>query len=359
MDKTVKKTTLADVARLAGVSSTSVSNVVNGRDGEMRSHTRQRIIQAIKKLDYTPNLAARQLKVGHASAIGIIVPSLVYPFFGYFARLVEEVALSYGYQVLLANSDRNPEREKQVAEELWGYGVRGLIFGSSLLTITHLESLIEKGLHVVAFDRTAQKGDRVRIDSVGVDNRQVTRLLCKHLLALGHRRIGFVSGPLRTVSRLGRLQGYRSTLEVAGIEPDPELIWEGVSKNYGDTTAIELGRQGAHDLLSLPNPPTAFVGINYHYAFGIYAGARDLGLQIPDDISVTGVDDSLLSDIVRPALTIVEQPMERITRLAVERLVGRLQDTCLEDHGHQLLSPKLVVRESTAALKGSLENKVV
>ena len=313
----------------------------------MRPHTRKRIAQAIEDLGYTPNLAARQLKLGHAAAIGIIVPSLTYPFFGHFARHVEKVALSYGYQVLLANSDRDPDREKQVAEELWGYGVRGLIFGSSLLTISHLDSLIDKGLHVVAFDRPYQPDDRVRIDSVGVDNNKVTRLLCKHLLSLGHRRIGFISGPLRTVSRLGRLEGYRTTLLENNIDIDSALIWEGESKNYGDTSALELGRQGAHELLSLSEPPTAFIGINYQFAFGIYAGARDLGLRIPDDISVTGIDDSMIGDIVEPALTIVVQPMERIAQLAVERLVARLKNIEISGSDHQLLPPKLVVRGST------------
>ena len=130
MGKVVKGATLADVAKLAQVSPTSVSNVVNGRDGEMRPDTKKRILRAINELCYTPNLAARQLKTGHAAAIGIVIPSVAYPFFGYFARLVEHVAQSYGYHVLLANSDRNPAKEKQVAEELWGYGVRGIIFGS-------------------------------------------------------------------------------------------------------------------------------------------------------------------------------------------------------------------------------------
>lgn len=319
----------------------------------MRSLTRKRIVRAIEELGYTPNLAARQLKLGHAAAIGIIVPSLTYPFFGYFARLVENVALSHGYQVLLANTDRDPRREKQVAEELWGFGVRGLIFGSSLLTISHLESLIDKGLHVVAFDRPHQPADRVRIDSVGVDNKQVTRLLCKHLLSLGHKRIGFVSGPLRTVSRLGRLQGYRTTLLEENIGIDPDLIWEGESKNFGDTSAIDLGRQGAHELLSLPEPPTAFVAINYQFAFGIYAGARDLGLSIPYDISVAGIDDSMIGDIVLPTLTIVEQPMERIAQLAVERLVARLKNVDISGPDQQLLPPKLMVRNSTGPVRKS------
>ncbi len=344
----MKKATLADVARLAKVSSTSVSNVVNGRDAEMRPETKKRILQAIKEVGYTPNLAARQLKTGRASAIGIIIPSVAYPFFGSFTRLVEDVAATYGYHVLLANSDRNPEKEQQLAEELWGYGVEGIIFGSSSLQLTHLENLIEKGLHIVAFDRPTQKNDRVIIDSVGVDNVLVARLLCKHLLALGHRRIGFVSGPIRTVSRMGRLEGYRASLQEAGIPVDPNLIWEGTSRNFGDTSAIELGRQGAHNLLSMSEPPTAFVAINYHYAFGIYAGARDLGLRIPEDISVTGVDDPLLNDVIQPPLTIVQQPLPEIARLAVERLVGRLQGSCNEAPSQQFLSPKLVVRASTA-----------
>ncbi len=342
------KITIADVARRAKVSPSSVSNVLNGRSERMKPSTKERIQQAIEQLGYTPNLAARQLKTGHAPIIGLIVPSVANPFYGVFARLVEEVALAGGYQVLLGNSDRNPDREQRYAEELWGYGVRGIIFGSSLAQYTHLENLIDKGLHVVAFDRTAQQSDRIVIDSIGVDNVQVTRLATKHLLALGHRRIGFISGPIRTVSRLDRLEGYRSALEEAGVEFDPQFVWEGMASNFGDATAVELGRQGAHDMLSKTNPPTAMITINDMYAFGVYAGARDLGLNIPEDVSVVGVDDILLTEVVQPPLTTVRQPIRDITRLAVKRLIGRLQDTCTEPLGHQMLSPTLIVRASTA-----------
>ncbi|MBW2660383.1 MAG: substrate-binding domain-containing protein [Deltaproteobacteria bacterium] len=183
---------------------------------------------------------------------------------------------------------------------------------------------------------------------MGVDNIQVTRLLCTHLLALGHRRIAFVSGPIRTVSRLERLKGYRSTLHDANVKIEPEFIWEGVGRNFGDSTAIELGRQGAHDLLTLPKPPTAFVAINYHFAFGIYMGARDLGLKIPEDISITGIDDTLLSEIIEPSLTTIQQPLNEIARLAVERLVGRLKGSYTGKPDHQSLSPGLIVRASTA-----------
>jgi len=129
---------------------------------------------------------------------------------------------------------------------------------------------------------------------------------------------------------------------------DSQLIWKGLAKNFDDATLIELGRQGAHDLLCKTNPPTAIIAMNDMYAFGVYVGARDLGLNIPMDISVVGVDDINFTEIVLPPLTTVRQPIKAITSLAVERLVGRLQNTCNEPKGLQMLSPELIVRSSTA-----------
>lgn len=341
------KVTIADVARLAEVSMSSVSNVLNGRSGKMRESTKQRIEEAIAKLGYTPNLAARQLKTGSSSIIGLIVPTVANPFFGNFARLVEEVALSHGYQVLLGNSDRDPERERKYAEELWGYGVRGIIFGSSLTRINHIEPIIKKGMHVVAFDRKVQEGDKVVIDHVGVDNVQAMRLITKHLISLGHRRIGFISGRIKTVSRLARFEGYRTTMEETGLPFDKNLIWEGPVSNYGDTGMVQLGRQGAHTLLSEATRPTAVIALNDMVALGIYAGARDLGLKIPEDLSVTGFDDITLAEVAEPPLTTIQQPAEEIARHAVDRLVHRLREGSELEPEHVTLSPKLLVRAST------------
>lgn len=342
------KVTIADVADLAGVSISSVSNVLNGRSKRMRPGTRNQILDAINTLGYTPNLNARQLKTGQSRIIGLIVPSVANPFFGVFARLVEDVALARGYQVLLGNSDRDPGREKQYADVLWGYGVRGMIFGSSLTNFSHLERIIEKGMRVVAFDRPTQQQDRIIIDSIGVDNVQAMRLITKHLLSLGHNRIGLISGSIRTVSRLARLEGFRTCLEEANVRFDQSLIWEGTANNYGDATLVEMGRQGAHDLLTRAEPPTAIIAINDMYALGVYAGARDLGLEIPADVSVTGVDDIILTETVNPPLTTIRQPIREIARLAVERLLGRIEETYLESPQHQMLPPKLIIRGSTA-----------
>ncbi len=343
------KVTITDVARAADVSPSTVSNLLNGRSKRMRLQTKTRIEDAIKSLGYRPNKAAQQLKTGHARIVGLIVPSVANPFYGMFARHVEKTALAHGYQVLLCNSERDPERERDYAEELWGYGVRGIIFGSSLMQFSHLDDLVERGLHLVAFDRLTQKQDRTVIDSIGVDNVFATRLATKHLISLGHRRIAFLSGNVGTVSRADRYEGFRSALRDAGLEAEERLVWRGQSNgNFGDGNAVEMGRSGAHELFSQVNPPTAIVAINDMYAFGAYSGARDLGLRIPDDVSIVGMDDIMLTEVVQPALTTIRQPIDEIAQQATERLLGRLQETYTDPQAHILLTPRLIVRGSTA-----------
>ncbi len=339
--------TITDVAKRAGVSVTTVSNLLNGRAERMRPSTEERINLAIEELGYTPNRAARQLKTGQTPIIGLMVPSVANPFYGVFARHVEEAALKHGYQVLLCNSERDVVRETRYAQELWSYGVRAMIFGSSLEVYTHLSELIEQGLRLVAFDRPTQATDRITIDSIGVDNVQGARLATKHLLALGHTRIGLLSGRIKTVSRLDRLEGYRLALTEAGIDFDQQLVWEGISSDYGDSAAVELGRQGAHALLTLDTPVTAIFTINDMYAFGVYAGARDLGLHIPNDLSVVGFDDIVLTEVVEPPLTTIRQPVKEIAGAAVDRLIDRLRERSTEPPGHQIVPPQLIVRKST------------
>jgi DNA-binding LacI/PurR family transcriptional regulator len=177
-------------------------------------------------------------------------------------------------------------------------------------------------------------------------------LATKHLLSLGHTRIGFLSGPIRTISRMERLEGYKNALSEAGIESDSGLIWDIAPNgdNYGDADAVDLGRQGTQELLSRANPPTAIFAINDMVAFGAYSGAGDLGMTIPTDLSVVGVDDITLTEVVQPPLTTIRQPVQKIAELAVERLIARIQGTIVEEPGHQILRPQLIVRSSTAVV---------
>ena len=344
------RVSLRDVARRAGVSPSTVSNVLNGRVDRMRAETSERVRLAVRELGYAPNQLARQFRTGQVRTIGLVVPSVANPFWGFVALRVEQAASERGYQVLLCNAERDPVREAHFAEMLLDSGVRGLIFGSSPLSFDHLAAFESRGLQVVAFDRSLAGASSVIVDSVEINNVQAARLAISHLTGLGHRRIGFLSGPIRTVSRRERLAGYRQALVEAGIDPDPQLVWEGASvSTFGDAEGAALGRAGAHHLLSRPDRPTALFTINDMYAIGAYAGARDLGLRVPDDVSVLGFDDlPVLAEVATPPLTTVRQPLPEMMRTATMQLIGRLEGERSGEPEHMTASPELVVRQSTA-----------
>ena len=347
-----KPVTIQDVAILAQTSPSTVSNLLNGRVHRMRSETRERIEHAMNELDYRPSQVARQLRTGQAPILGLIIPSVANPFWGAFAQSVEAAARTRGYQVFLCDGERDPEQEQRYAESLWSHGVRGVIFGSSPLSLDHVLGFVKRGLRVVVFDRDIGDIDptmRSAIDSISVDNECGGRIATEHLLDLGHRRIGFLSGPLRTASRLERLEGYRCALGKAGIAPDPGLIWqETANENFGDVEGFELGRLGARELLSGPAPCSALFAINDMYALGAYAGVRDLGLRVPEDVSIVGFDDIPFAEISQPPLTTVRQPFREMMGTVVALLIDRLQGANDEPAEHVTVMPELVLRASTA-----------
>ena len=342
---------IQDVAALAGTSVSTVSNLLNGRADRMRPETLQRIENAIEQLRYRPSWAARQLKTGFTPVIGLIVPSVANPFHADMARAVEVAAQKRGFQVVLGNSLRDPDRERQYAEDFINFGIRGVIAGSSPFDLRHLADLADRGLAVVAFDVTASgEAGGPAIDTVSIDNRRAGYLATRHLLELGHCRIGYVSGATRTMSRRERLQGYFQALAEAGIASDPDLIAAGGGlSGYDDTHAAEHGRAAAHHLLALANPPTALVGFNDMHAIGACAAVRDRGGRIPDHISVVGIDDITLAALLHPPLTTVRQPIEELSEAAVDLLVRRVSGRAADPRRHVVMEPSLVIRSSTSA----------
>jgi DNA-binding LacI/PurR family transcriptional regulator len=347
-----KAVTIQDVASLSGTSATTVSNLLNGRVEKMRPETRERIERAMIQLGYRANEVARHLKTGQAPIIGLVIPSVANPFWGAFVQHVEEAALRYDYQVLLGNGGRDPAREQRYAESLWAHGVRGVIFGSSPLSLDHILRLVERGLKVVVFDRRLRETDyanRSGIDSISVDNVAGGYQATRHLLDLGHCTIGFLSGPLHTSSRLERLEGYRNALIDAGIKHDRSLVWaNSVHGGSGDVEGAEIGREGARELLSRADRPTGLVTINDMYALGAYAGARDLGLRVPEDVSIIGFDDIAMAAIAHPPLTTMRQPIADMMNLAVDTLIGRLEGTLSGPSEHVTVTSELIQRGSTA-----------
>lgn len=345
---------IKDVATAAGVSAGTVSNVINGRNQRVSTLTRDRVLRAIEELNYTPNSAARQLKSGRSQTIGLIVPSVANPFWGMVSHRVERAALTYGYGVLVCNAERDPEVEAHYAESMLSSSVRGVIFGSSPVSFDHLRQLADRGLRIAAFDRRSRGATGVVACSVSVDQEMGGQFAGRHLIGLGHKRIGFVSGPIRTNSRIGRLAGLRQAVENAGLDLAPHHVWQGtIQPGFGDAEGAELGRIAVRELLAAPDPPTAIFTANDMYALGAYAGARDIGASVPEDLSIVGFDDIVFADIMQPALTTIRQPAARmadiIVRALVHSLEGDIRDDMEAPEPHTGITPELVVRASTAA----------
>lgn len=347
-----RSVTIQEVATLAGTSTSTVSNLLNGRVDRMRPETRRRIEVAMEQLGYQANRAARQLKTGQAPIVGLVIPSVANPFWGSFVQAVEEASMARGYQVLLGNGGRDPQREQRYAESLWAHGVRGMIFGSSPLSLDYILRLVERGLHVVVFDRRLQASDdgaQSLIDGISIDNVRGGYLATKHLLDLGHRRIGFISGPLKTSSRLERFEGYRNALIDFGVRFDPELFWEGAGyTGTGDVEGAEIGREGARALLAGEQRPTGLVTINDMYALGAYAGVSDAGLRVPEDVSIVGFDDIAMAAIANPPLTTIRQPLQAMISTAVNTLIDRLERRTDARAQVVTVPSQLVVRRSTS-----------
>lgn len=351
----MSRVTIQQVAREAEVSASTVSNFLNGRMDRMVPATRERIERTIAKLGYRPNRAARQLRTGRTQTIGLIVPSVANPFWGAFAHELEVAALAVGCSVLLCNSERVAEREREYVQELWDNGVRGIVLCTSLPSLDHLTDLIEQGLQLVTFDRPAQPNDPSSVISISINNVVGGFLSATHLIELGHRRLSFIAGSLASVNRAGRYRGFVSALEAAGLDIEDMPVWAGRDVDpFGDVSAADVGRDAAKSLFSGDTePPTAVVAINDMTALGFCRGLRDLGLTVGKDVSVVGFDDIVLADLYDPPLTSVRQPLAQMAKLAVTEAISQDTRQLGEPGRSVLLQPQLIVRESTAPPPGA------
>lgn len=342
--------TIRQVATEAGVSPSTVSNLITGRSNRMLPATRDRVSAAITKLGYRPNAAARALRTGRSQTVGLIVPSVANPFWGAFAHELEHAAVAVGYNVLLCNSERDPKRESRYVEELWDDGIRGMVLCTSLPYLTHLAPIIERGLRLVTFDRPVQPDDPASVVSVSINNNLGGYMAAAHLTALGHRKLTFVSGSLRSLNRTARYRGFCTALERAGLDVEAMAIWPGQDKiSFSVAEFAEVGRQAVHDLFAKDDPPTGVVAVNDMTALGVCRGLRDLGLRAGHDVSVVGFDDIVLADLWDPPLTTIRQPISQLAQLAMDEVVSADQTDASEPGRSVLLRPELVVRHSTGA----------
>ncbi len=334
--------TIEDVARQAGVSISTVSNVLNDRSSRMRPETLSRVQSVITGLGYRPNQAARRLKTGHMKTLGLLVPSIGNPFYAGMVRWIEEAALRHGYGLLLCNTQRSAEREQEYAQALMAQGTQGVIVGTALEEVEHLAPLMERGLAVVSLDRTAQQID-APIDYVTMDNQHAGQIAAEHLLALGHQHIGYVTTPLRPVNQL-RLDGVHQSCKAANIDLDIQIV--DTKDAQPDAALADLGWQAAGKLLAKKCKATGFVVMNDMMAIGLMAGLRDANIRVPEEVSIIGIDDIFLDRFVTPSLSTVRQPIREIATAAVDRVMDRMRHA--DELPHELVfTPELVARKST------------
>jgi LacI family transcriptional regulator len=331
--------TMRDVARLAEVSSMTVSRVLSGAP-HVAADTRRRVEAAVAQLGYVPNGLARGLSRRRTGTIGLVVPDIGNPFFMLVVRGAEEAARRTGNHVILCNTQGDLDRERRHLEDLLAFRVDGVVIAPVGDTSRpHLALLMRNGVPYTLVDRSVAgaRGDLVRGDGVSG-----ARLLVGYLIELGHRRIALVTGSDTVSTARERLVGYREALDDAGTPFDPDLVVE--------ASAIErhAARGAASRVLDLRDPPTAIFAVNNMAAIGVAEAARDRHLAIPDDLGLVCFDDIELSAQLDPFLTVFAQPAETFGTVALQLLLDRIAGrTDLRDRT-VVLPGELVVRRSAA-----------
>jgi len=329
--------TIADVARRSGVSTATVSRVLSGA-APARPTTRERVLAAVRELEYRPSGVARALKRSETRTIGLLITDIGNPFFPQIVRAVEDRAHASGYGVVLCNAADDPERELAYLDLLAERRVDGLIVASARATRRHAALLMKVPMPVVLVNSGAPGSG---LPAIGTAHRRGARIAAEHLLALGHRAFGHITAPpAQAAAARMRRAGVRDALRSAGIDPATLLVVEGDAHVDGGARAAEM-------LLAERGPLTAIICYNDLTAIGALRAIRRAGLSVPHDVSVIGFDDIEMAAWTDPPLTTIRQPIERLARWAVDRLALELRGEPSEP-AHIALEPTLVVRGSTA-----------
>jgi LacI family transcriptional regulator len=306
---------MVDVARLAGVSVSTVSHVIN-ETRPVRSSTRALVLAAVQETGYSHNSIARALARTHTKTIGLTVSVPTNAYFSDLVHAVDREAAHGGYTLLLSDSQDDPEEELRVVRALCERRVDGIILAVSPDPgLRAVRFAAERGVSVLLIDRMASE----EFDQIGVENAEPTARLAGHLAELGHRRIGMVAGLDGLTTSRERVDGYRLGLHRAGLPYAPELLLTGSS-------LLEPARLALHRLLDLPRPPTALVVGNNLMTIGVMKGLHERGRRVPEDIALVSFDDFEWADVFHPRLTTIAQPIEQLGRTAVRLLISRMAE---------------------------------
>lgn len=305
--------TIKDVARLAGVSISTVSKYING--GNVRAEHADSIRNAIEQLDYHVNPFARSLKTQRSRCVGILIPDMTAPFYGNVITALDKSLRQHGYHSLICCYGSNHGLERDKLQYLISNGIDGLIYAPEDLSADEFHELTANWkIPVVQIDRMIQG---VISDAVLVDNADAMYKAVNHLIGKGHHRIAMITGPKSVFTAKERQVGYLRALSDNGILFDDELVI-----SYQNEFAT--GYRGCEILLKLPERPTAIITTNYDITLGLVTAVRDRGLRIPEDIDIFGFDCVEVCTMMKPPLPVVHQPEHDIGQTAAEYLIERL-----------------------------------
>jgi LacI family transcriptional regulator len=328
----MRRPNITDVARVAGVSKSTVSRVLQANGSSVKESTAQAVWQAIDQLGYEPNAVARSMRTDRTYMLLLVMPDIMNPFWPEVARGLQDTVEQHGYSVLLGNSDWLKHREELLLRTARHNRLDGLAINPSAVTE---EALVQLKMPVVVL---GLREGYTTLDTVGSDSYQGVTAGLDHLYRLGHRRIGFIYGR-QVAGGQARLRSYQDFLHKNGITFDPSRVI---------TVPFELnaGRQAAHRLLGLPEPPTAIFASNDVLAIGALQAATALGIRVPGSLSIMGMDDIYPAATTTPPLTTMAKAKYETGVAAAQYLLERIQGGG-PTHGRRIAIPCRLIERGT------------
>nr|WP_106780459.1 catabolite control protein A [Lysinibacillus timonensis] len=332
--------TIYDVAREANVSMATVSRVVNGNQN-VKPSTRKKVLEVIERLEYRPNAVARGLASKKTTTVGVIIPDISNNIYAEAARGIEDIATMYSYNIILANSDQNEEKELTLLDTMLGKQVDGIVMMSDAVTERLQQSMEHSPVPIVLAGSVDESN---KFPSVNIDYFQASYEAIQLLINNGHKRIAFLSGPLSyTINSKYKLEAYKKALQDANIEIDEGLI-------ISDDASYDSGIEAWETFNQLENPPTAFFAGSDELAIGIIHGAQDQGKSVPEDIEVISFENSKLARMVRPRLTSVVFPLYDIGAVSM-RLLTKIMNKETIDDKSVIIPHRIETRQSVKSVK--------
>ncbi len=333
--------TIHELAKAAGVSIATVSRVLNNADHPVNADTRRQVLKWAEKMGYQPNQAARSLRLERSYTVGIIADDISQtPFTPLIIRGIQDYMTAAGYFCLIINADWNPEKERKAVNDLLNRSIEGVIFAETWHNSVNTDLDLANKPYV--FVHRLFKSPS--LFSVIPDEIYGARMAVRHLIELGHRRIGYINGPENYYASAERLSGYQLELEAAHLPFYPELIARG-------DWEVSSGYEGAKQILSVPERPTAIFAANDLMAVGAIYAIRDSGLRTPENIAIVGYDDREIAGIFRPSLTTVTLPCYEMGQASAAMLLDRL-NAQTENKEEVKIRGRLIVRQSCGAQEG-------